>query len=108
MKEELDEQYLDEKYRYITEDQKCRQFTAYGFVVNDDEEIEQYSLQHKRGETCIAIGLNDGNQEGWSQFAFLEYDDEEKICGINLTNGDHYLFSNAFQSWVEMDEALKG
>ncbi len=100
--------YLDEKYRYITEDQKCRQFTAYGFVVNDDEEIEQYSLQHKRGETCIAIGLNDGNQEGWSQFAFLEYDDEEKICGINLTNGDHYQFSDAFQSWVEMDEALKG
>ena len=44
MKEELDEQYLDEKYRYITEDQKCRQFTAYGFVVNDDEEIKQYSL----------------------------------------------------------------
>lgn len=99
--------YLDEKYRYITEDQKCRQFTAYGFVVNDEEEIEQYSLQHKYGETCVAIGLDDGNEKGWSQFAFLEYDDEEKICGINLTNGDHYQFGDAFQSWVEMDEALK-
>lgn len=100
--------YLDEKYRYITEDQKCRMFTAYGFVVNDDEEIKQYNLEHKRGDPCITIGVDDGDQKGWSQFAFLEYDAEEKIYGINLTNGDHYQFGEVFQSWVEMDEALKG
>ena len=99
--------YLEEKYRYITEDQKCRQFTAYGFVANSDDEINQYGLEHKRGEPCVAIGLEDGKENGWSQFAFLEYDGENKICGINLTNGVHYVFSDAFSSWEEMNEALK-
>ncbi len=99
--------YLEEKYRYITEDQKCRQFTAYGFVANSDDEIEQFGLEHKRGEPCVAVGLDDGKQKGWSQFVFLTYDEEYKICGINLTNGEHYVFSDAFRSWTEMDEALK-
>ena len=100
--------YLEEKYRHITEDAHCEQFTAYGFVVNNDEEIEQYGLKHRCGETCIAIGLDDGKQKGWSQFVFLDFDEEEKISGINFINGDHYRFSDAFRSWVEMDDALKG
>ena len=99
--------YLEEKYRHITEDEHYEEFTAYGFVVNDDEEIEQYGLKHKRGEICIAIGLDNGEQKGWSQFAFLDYDEDKKICGINLSDGEHYRFSDAFRSWVELDEALK-
>ncbi len=99
--------YLVEKYRHITEEEKTKEFTAYAFVNNDDGETEKYGLEHKRGEPCVAIGLNDGNQEGWSQFVFLDYGEDEKITRIHMTDAVNYRFSKAFESWAEMEEAMK-
>ena len=99
--------YLEEKNRYITKENSWKCFTAYGFVVNDDEETERYGLEHKCGEAVVAFGLDDGEQKKWSQFIFLDYDEEEKIRGITMTDGEHYRFGDTFESWEEMNEALE-
>ena len=99
--------YLEEKYRHITEEAKCKEFTAYAYVINNENEASEYGLEHKYGEPCIAIGLDDGEQKGWSQFVFLDFDEEEKICGIEMNDGIHYRFSDPYRSWTEMSEAQK-
>ena len=38
---------------------------------------------------------------------FFEFDGEGKISRIILSDGEHYRFSDPYESWAEMEEALK-
>ena len=72
-----------------------------------DRQAEQYGLEHRYGETCVAIGIEHGEEKGWSQFVFFEFDGEGKISQISMSDGEHYRFSDPYESWAEMEEALK-
>ncbi len=94
-------EYLADKYGHLSVADKMH--TLYGVVINSDEEIAENNMDRKTGDRCVLFGTSSDADDQYDQYAFLDFDEDEMICGIRISNNRHYR-TLIYRSWVEMEE----